>query len=230
MKADRVRKTKYLLLAMGIAALSGCAALGTLQEKPVVQQEPTDPQAGATPVTPPTSQPQALPSGTRGKLEHLIQSQRAAELRTSYNGSYGASLLFDPEALTYYVALFQNKDFWKVVDTQDHTQAERLYKQFSEEARKLAEPDLRRIRLEADYAHAEKQLTQQSGELEILRSDLQAQREQESRINAQQAAARQEAEQLARQRDEARERLSQINNQIKALEAQRSALEKQRAR
>jgi len=230
MKADRVRKTKFLLLTMGIAALGGCTALDTPQEKPVVQQEPADPQAGATPVTPPTPQPQALPSGTRGKLEQLIQSQRAAELRTSYNGSYGASLLFAPDTLTYYAALFQNKEFWKVVDTQDQAQAERLYRQFSDEARKLAETGLRRIRLEADYAHAEKQLAQQSGELDMLRSDLQAQREQESRINAQQAAARQEAEQLTRQRDEARERLRQLNNQIKVLEEQRSALEKQRAR
>src|SRR5690606_5585556 len=123
--------------------------------KPVISQaEPSQAEMSAevTPVNSQVAVAQPTPSSTTTELQQLIQSKGVSELRTSYNGNYGASLLFKRDTLTYYVALFQRQNFWRVVKTQDHAQAERLYKEFVTETNKLAEVDLKRIRLEADYA------------------------------------------------------------------------------
>ncbi|MFP3648857.1 DUF2968 domain-containing protein, partial [Paraburkholderia sp. SIMBA_054] len=53
--------------------------------------------------------------GNVAELMQMIQDTKLSELRTTYNGSYGASLFFYPRELTYYVALFQNKHFWRVI-------------------------------------------------------------------------------------------------------------------
>jgi len=158
------------------------------------------------------------------ELQQLIQTKGVNELRTSYNGNYGASLLFKRDTITYYVALFQRQNFWRVVKTQDHVQAERLYKQFVDETNQLAEVDLKRIRLEADYAHTAQQLDQRTDELSTLRNDLEVQRQQQALVTAQQAQAKREAEQLAEQEKQARDQLRALQDQIKALEAQREAL------
>src|SRR5690606_26254411 len=109
---------------------------------------------------------------------------------------YGASLLFDTQSLEYYAALFHKKDFWKVSKTKNQKRAEQLYNGYANKSSKLAEADLKRIRLQADYNHTEAQLNERAAELNALQSDLEAQREQARRISAQQAIARQEAARL----------------------------------
>ena len=81
-------------------------------------------------MTPPPA-PAARPASTVAELQSLIQNRQVSELRTTYNGTYGASLLFKPDDLTYYVALFQQKDFWRVVKTQSDKQAEATYRAFA---------------------------------------------------------------------------------------------------
>ena len=41
---------------------------------------------------------------TVDELKQLMDSRQLTELRTTYNGNYGASLLFNANTLTYYVA------------------------------------------------------------------------------------------------------------------------------
>jgi hypothetical protein len=67
-------------------------------------------------------------AAVQGNVEELKQMVRAGlltEMRVTYNGSYGASMLFFPRDMAYYIALFQDKNFWRVVKTQDLTRAER---------------------------------------------------------------------------------------------------------
>ena len=139
-------------------ALSGLAACASAQQpeaaRPAVQQV-EDTQAASTPVTPPPPAPAARPASTVAELQSLIQNRQVSELRTTYNGTYGASLLFKPDDLTYYVALFQQKDFWRVVKTQSDKQAEATYRAFAGQSMELAEVDIQRIRLQAEYAHNE---------------------------------------------------------------------------
>jgi|GEM_PF-4858074 len=224
---------KTLFVALACVGLAGCASLKSDGGAVVSQAQPTQeemqaevaPVGGAQPVAQGVTEvaPQA-PSSTVAELQQLIRNKGVSELRTSYNGNYGASLLFKRDTLTYFAALFQNQNFWRVVKTQDHQQAERLYRQFVSETNELAEVDLKRIRLEANYANTEKQLNQRADELSVLRNDLEVQRQQQALVTAQQAAAKREAEQIAQQEKEAREQLRALQNQIRALEAQRAAL------
>lgn len=55
-------------------------------------------------------------SSTVLELQRRMQAHELSELRTTYNGAYGASLLFAQSDLTYYVTLFQQKDLWRVID------------------------------------------------------------------------------------------------------------------
>lgn len=157
------------------------------------------------------------------ELQRLIQAGQVHELRTTYNGQFGASLLFQPSDLRYYVALFQQKNFWRVVRTDDFAQAENAYRNFSRQTVELAQPDIERIRFEAEYAHTERQLAASSTELNNLQNDLATQRLQERSIAAQQAQARQEADRLNTQQQEARQQLRALQRQIEALEAQQNA-------
>src|SRR5690606_1834255 len=142
-------------------------------------------QADATPVEPP--EPQAAieppaPEGPTGELQRLIRERAVSELRTSYNGSFGASLLFKADDLTYYVAMFRQKDFWRVFRTDSEAQAEETYRRFAARSAELAEVEIRRIRLQAQQAHTEKLLAERAGELTSLQADLGRQREQAALI------------------------------------------------
>ncbi|HZZ10138.1 MAG TPA: DUF2968 domain-containing protein, partial [Paraburkholderia sp.] len=63
-------------------------------------------------------------AGNVAELQQMIHGADLSELRTTYNGSYGASLLFYGKEMTYYAALFQQKNFWRVIKTQDATRAD----------------------------------------------------------------------------------------------------------
>jgi hypothetical protein len=156
------------------------------------------------------------------ELQGLIQSRQVSELRTAYNGSYGASLLFKPEDLTYYVALFQQKDFWRVLKTQSDKQAEATYRAFAGQSADLAEVDIKRIKLQAEYAHAEKLLASRSAQLSTLQADRALRLQQEEQVAARQEQSRQEATALADQQKDVREQLRDLQRQIDALQAQQA--------
>ena len=189
----------------------------------MVQSE-RDPQADAEIVVPPAASVQTAPNSTVGELQALIQSRQVNEMRTSYNGTYGASLLFQPETLTYFVALFQQQDFWRVVKTDQHAQAEQTYRRFSDETRELAQEELRGVRLQAEYAFTERQLGERAAELTTLQNDLQSQQQQESVVAARRQQAKAQAELLAQQQSEARKQLQALQRQIKTIEEQQAAL------
>src|ERR1700761_2188198 len=75
-------------------------------------------------------EPQSQVSGSVAELQQMIHDGKVMEMRTTYNGSYGASMLFYPDEMTYYVALFQQKKFWRVIKTQTDIKAEAIYADF----------------------------------------------------------------------------------------------------
>lgn len=208
-------------------ALSGLAACASAQQpeaaRPAVQQV-EDTQAASTPVTPPPPAPAARPASTVAELQSLIQNRQVSELRTTYNGTYGASLLFKPDGLTYYVALFQQKDFWRVVKTQSDKQAEATYRAFAGQSMELAEVDIQRIRLQAEYAHNEKLLASRNAQLSTLQADNTLRMQQEEQVAARQQQSRQEATALADQQKDVRQQLRDLQRQIDALQAQQAQL------
>ncbi|HWW06160.1 DUF2968 domain-containing protein [Collimonas sp.] len=170
-----------------------------------------------------TSSPSA--NSTISELQQLMQSQGVSELRTTYNGNYGASLLFKSDSRTYFVALFQQKNFWRVVKTTSDTQAEQIYKSFVGQTEKLAEVDIRRIKLEAEKTYTEQLIAAQETRLNALQNDLVVQQQQEQNVTVQQDQARQQAQLLSTKQQAARGELRGLQNRIRTLEAQQIVLD-----
>lgn len=211
---------RLTVAGLALSSLAACASAQS-ESRPVVQQV-EEKQAAAAPVEPPAPAPAARPASTVSELQGLIQARQVSELRTTYNGSYGASLLYKPDELTYYVALFQQKDFWRVLKTKSVKQAESTYRAFASKTAELAEVDIQRIRLQAEYAHAEKQLGARNAELTALQADQALRQQQEQQVAARQAQSRQEADALSEQRQEVRSQLRAMQRQIDALQAEQA--------
>lgn len=215
-------------------ALAGCQHLPG-QGGPVVrnmeEQTDDDPAVNQADHASTEAQARAMPPAVAApapvlsridEVRHHIQNRTVRELRTTYNGNYGASLLFHPEDLNYYAVLFENRNAWRVVKTADSTQAEKAYRDYVAESARLAKAELERIQLEARYNKAERDLMVKADELSSLQRDIEIQQRQESVIKSQQAQLRSHVEQLAQQQQEAEEQLKILQRQIEALE-QRSA-------
>ncbi len=98
-------------------------------------------------------EPQATVNGNVAELQQMIREGKVKELRTTYNGSYGASMLFYPDEMTFYIALFQQKKFWRVIKTQVDSRAETLYADFAKNTAALADTEIRQ-----DQAASRKEL------------------------------------------------------------------------
>lgn len=159
-------------------------------------------------------------NSTVAELQQLIQDRGLNEMRTSYNGRYGASLLFKRDTLTYYVALFQQRNFWRVVKTESESQAEQVYDSFVLQTRELANVDLRRIRLDAERARTERLIATNENRLGALQNDLLVRQQQEEKVLAAQQQARQEAAALANDQQVAREQLVNLERRIQTLEVE----------
>jgi len=182
--------------------------------------------ATASPTPAAVPQPAAVSANsTISELQQLMQSQGVSEMRTTYNGNYGSSLLFKPESRTYYVALFQQKNFWRVVKTTSDVQAEQIYKSFVGQTEKLAEVDIRRIKLEADKSYTEQLIAAQETRLNALQNDLVVQQQQEQNVSVQQDQARQQAQLLSSKQQAARNELRGLQTRIRTLEAQQTMLD-----
>jgi len=217
--------TRMALLGTALSGLAACASVQPEAPRPTVKQV-EDPQAAAKPVTPPAAPAApARPASTVAELQDLIQSRQVSELRTAYNGTYGASLLFKPEDLTYYVALFQQKDFWRVLKTVSEKQAESTYRAFAAQSAELAEVDIKRIKLQAEYAHAEKLLASRSAQLSTLQADRALRMQQEQQVAARQEQSRQETTALADQQKDVRQQLRDLQRQIDSLQAQQAKID-----
>jgi len=227
MKVNVRNAVRGLGLGMLIAGLS----INALAQSSTASPAPTTAVPASTTAVKPalgnttsaTSSPSA--NSTISELQQLMQSQGVSELRTTYNGNYGASLLFKSDSRTYFVALFQQKNFWRVVKTTSDTQAEQIYKSFVGQTEKLAEVDIRRIRLEAEKTYTEQLIAAQETRLNALQNDLVVQQQQEQNVTVQQDQARQQAQLLSTKQQAARGELRGLQNRIRTLEAQQIVLD-----
>ena len=244
-KASQQAFQRGWAIAAAVAIMAGTSACA-----PVVTQSPAAPPTAITPIaaapvpaltatvgqpaTAAVSAQATTPSTARAErpapnssavleLQQRMQAQELSELRTTYNGAYGASLLFAQSDLTYYVTLFQQKDLWRVIKTTNEAQAERLYSDFAKQTRTMADLELQRIRLEAQKERAERRIAAQQEQLRGLKTDLDIQRQQQAQAQERQKAARTEAEALDIERRAARARVDELQRQIRELEAQVNA-------
>ena len=95
-------------------------------------------------------------AGSINELQTLIKDRQLLELRTTYNGQYGASLLFHPGTLTYYVTSFHDLTFSRVLKTTSDAKAQRNYRKYSANTEKQAQNDIDRMKLGANERYARK--------------------------------------------------------------------------
>lgn len=174
--------------------------------------------AQATPLTADEAKQSA--AGNVAELQQLIRGTELTELRTTYNGSYGASLLYNAKEMTYYVALFQQKTFWRVIKTEDDTRAELIYKDFARQTVQLSDVEIRRIRLEAQKAFTDRMIALSQDRANRLQADLDVAHQQQNIVNSQQQQSRAEATALAQQKAEAQGQLRAAQKQVQNLQRQ----------
>ncbi|HWT38826.1 MAG TPA: DUF2968 domain-containing protein, partial [Paraburkholderia sp.] len=159
-------------------------------------------------------------TGNVAELQQMIHGNDLSELRTTYNGSYGASLMFYSKDMTYYVALFQQKNFWRVIKTQDEARAEQIYRDFARQTVQLSDVEIRRTKLEAQKAYTDRLVALSQERANRLQADLNIAHEQQTIVNSLQQQTRAEAAALAQQKAQSQEQLRATQRQVRDLQRQ----------
>lgn len=206
-------------------ATGSAGTTGAVESQPAASAPlPVVTPAAASSVGSSTSAASANDSATDGgnvaELQRMIHGPDLAELRTTYNGSYGASLLFYAKEMTYYVALFQQKTFWRVIKTTDETRAEAIYRDFARQTVQLSDVEIRRTRLEAQKAFTERLIALQQVRANRLEADLSVARQQQAAVATQQKETRQQASALQNQKAAAQDQLRATQHQVRQLQRQ----------
>jgi hypothetical protein len=204
-----------------VAAASTDAASLPAPSAPEQSASATDaaPAADAASATAATAADDTQESqGNVGELHRLMRSNDVTELRTTYNGSYGASLLLYGKELTYYIVLFQQKNFWRVIKTQDDVRAEAIYAEFVHKSAQLADVEVRRAKLAAQKAYTERLIALSQARADRLQADLDVARQQQALVSSRQKQARDEAAALDAQKRAEQDQLRHLRRQVRALQ------------
>ena len=196
------RAVALLATAMILAAPSAMAARG-------------DRQAAVEP-----ARPAPVVRNTVDELKQLMDAQQLTELRTTYNGNYGASLLFNANTLTYYVALFQEKNFWRVIKTDAVDNAERVYRTFVQQTEQLAQVYIDTTRLEAGKRYTERLVAYNEERLRTLQQEMEQQQAQSAQVSAALQQAQQQAVSLSTDVQSTNSQLDALQRRIQILQAE----------
>lgn len=206
-----------------LRALPAAAALAMALAAPHLYAQAAPAASAPTPEPVAAAVPAA--GGTVHELQQLIQSQKLVEMRTAYNGNFGTSMLYHPEKMTFYVAMFQQKNFWRVVKTTSKARADAVFRDFNRETDTMAQAELKIIQLDAQKDMAEKSIAESEARLRGLEADLAIQRQQEQQARALQQAANEQAKALDVEQRAMRMRLNELQRRIDTLEAQTNAVQ-----
>ncbi|QQC64928.1 DUF2968 domain-containing protein [Paraburkholderia ginsengisoli] len=229
---DRKSKVRQIALAAFIAwgAAQGAhaqalqdnnASAGVMSQPGTTTALPVTAQSGqaeTTALTPDENRQSA--AGNVAELQQMIRGSDLSELRTTYNGSYGASMLFYGKEMTYYIALFQQKNFWRVIKTQDASRADMIYKDFVRQTVQLSDVEIRRTQLEAQKAFTQRMIALSQDRASRLQADLDVARQQQSIVATQQQQKQAEATALTQQKLAAQEQLRVAQRQVRELQRQ----------
>ncbi|CAB3794135.1 hypothetical protein LMG28614_03862 [Paraburkholderia ultramafica] len=158
--------------------------------------------------------------GNVAELMRLIHDAKLSELRTTYNGSYGASLFFYPQEVTYYVALFQDKHFWRVIKLENVDRAEAIYAGFAQQTAQLADVEIRRTQLQAQKAYIENIIAISQDRAKRLQADLDVARTQQAKVDDYQRQTQGEAVTLHAEKEKAQAQLRQVQSEVMQLQRQ----------
>lgn len=202
--ARHARSAAVLAVAMMLVAPAATAARG---DRAAATEEPA---ARTAPVV----------RNTVDELKQLMDARQLTELRTTYNGNYGASLLFNASTLTYYVALFQEKNFWRVIKTDAVDNAERVYRTFAQQSEQLAQVYIDTTRLEAGKRYTERLVAYNEARLRTLQQEMEQQQAQSAQVSAALQQAQQQAVSLSTDVQSTNSQLDALQRRIQILQAE----------
>ncbi len=165
----------------------------------------------------------AQAQGNVSELKQMVQARKLTELRVTYNGNYGAALFFYPQEMVYYVALFQDKNFWRVVKSQDDARAETAYAQFAGKSYALDEGEIKRTQLQAQKALLERVIAVSNDRAQRLTADLSIARVQENEVSQRQQQMHVESAALLNEKSVAERQLLMLQRQVQQLQDQNEA-------
>lgn len=171
----------------------------------------------------PAGAPAAGGKSTIDELQRQIQARELTEMRTTYNGSYGASLLLNIQEGTYFVALFQQKAFWRVIRTASEARAEAVYRDFAKQSETLAVNELQAAKLESQKALTDRQIAVAQERASRLQADLSIAREQRAAVATRQKDKLDETVALREQKSERQDQLRKLQQQVRSLQRQAEA-------
>ena len=179
---------------------------------------------GASTMTmPPVAQAAPANVGNVAELQRRIANKELAELRTVYNGSYGASLLLVNDDPTYYVALFERKNFWRVIKTQNQQRAEAIFADFARQTSDLASTEIQSVELAARRAATERLISMNQDRAAEIEADLAVQQSQQQQVTERQRQAQAQASALQNENAKAQEQLADLRHQLEDLQRQANA-------
>ncbi|WMJ69500.1 DUF2968 domain-containing protein [Stenotrophomonas sp. 24(2023)] len=190
-------------------------AITVLLAAPSAMAARGDRQAAAEP-----ARPAPVVRNTVDELKQLMDSSQLLELRTTYNGNYGASLLFNSSTLTYYVALFQEKNFWRVIKTDAVDNAERVYRTFVQQTEQLSQVYIDTTRLEAGKRYTERLVAYNEERLRSLQQEMEQQQAQSAQVSAALQQAQQQAVSLSTDVQSTNSQLDALQRRIQVLQAE----------
>ncbi|WP_082190299.1 DUF2968 domain-containing protein [Frateuria defendens] len=188
---------------------------------------PKAPPPAATPAPAPEAPPPrgTADASTVDELRKLMDAHQLTEQRTTCNGSYGASLLFHADKLSYYVVLFHEKEFWRVIHTDSANDAKSIYRAFGTQTEKLAQVDIEAARLQAGKRYTDHLIALNEERLRSLQQDATHQQEQARQVVALQQQAQQQAVSLSSDLRNSSAQLDAMQQRIRALEMQQTNLD-----
>ncbi|NHL65698.1 DUF2968 domain-containing protein [Burkholderia ambifaria] len=129
-------------------------------------------------------------------------------------------LMFDQREMTYYVALFQDKHLWRVIKSQEKSRAERVYAKLVQQTVQLADVEIRRTELQAQKTFLERVIALQANRAQQLQADLSVARSQQAEVAQRQQSAREQTQALQVEKRAAQVQLRDLQEQVRQLQRQ----------
>ncbi|AMP16336.1 DUF2968 domain-containing protein [Collimonas pratensis] len=197
---------KIICLALfGLAPLSGAALA-----------------AGAMPAMAAANGVPAASPGSLAELKQRLSNKSVRELRTSYSGEYGTTLLMADNAPVFYVALLNQKSLWRVLRFDNLALAERSYVQLSQRSADWAGEEIRLQVLNAQSQALERSKQESEARLAALHTDMQIMQSEQARIMQGRQAAQEQVRASEIERRAYQIELDQLRRNIRTLESQLS--------
>ncbi|MDB5765817.1 MAG: putative signal peptide protein [Collimonas fungivorans] len=157
------------------------------------------------------------------ELKQRLTAQTVRELRTSYNGDYGTTLLLAADAPVFYVALLHQKSLWRVLRFSALAPAEQAYVQFSQRSADWADDEIRLQALNAQSQALERSKQESEARLAVLNNDMQIMQSEQARIQQGRLVAQSQAKASEVERRAYQIQLDNLKRNIRQLEAELGA-------